>query len=254
MIGGGVAVFNGWWCASPRCYFKRVGQLTPPERDRLNRVLDARREAEDIPEAYGRYLGVAIMAFGALALVPAVPLILPYALFCLALAGSTLLAYLRFRRATQRRVAPLVRRSALRVLSPVPIATVICGFVATLSVAAYPPQRLSAIIALTAIAVLGFVAWRIAEAPALLLGEDPQWEYAVDEHLRICRARQAPFFACATAFVVVGFGYPSLLAGSQPYAAIALNAAYAAAVVSFIAYLWTLFQTVRVNASAPNSR
>jgi hypothetical protein len=247
IIGIGLAVLRWPQCyTSVRRYFKRVGELPPSERDRVDRVLAARKEAEDIPAAYGRYLAMTILALGVLGLLPVVPMVLPYALLCLAFAGFTLLAYLRFRRATERRVAPLVRRSALRVFSPVLVAAMICCFIATVGLAAYPPQRVSAIIAVIAMLVLGFVAWRIAEAPALLLGDDPQWEYAVDARVRICRARDVAALACATAVVVVGFAYPSLLAGFHLYGTIALPVVYAAFAVSVVASIGPLYQTLRV--------
>jgi hypothetical protein len=244
MAGCGLLIFARPCFASPRQYFKRIGKLPPRDRQRIDRVLSAREASEGIPAKYGRYLGLTIVALGGLELLAAVPLVLPYALLCLALAAFTLLAYLRLRRATERRVAPLVRRSALRVLSPPIIVAMSCSFVVTVAIAGSPPERLSAIVAAAAMAVLGFVAWRIAEAPALLLGDDPQWEHAVDAHLRICRSRNVALLVCAMGVVAVGLAYPALLEGLHLYAAIALNAVYAAFIISGIAYVRPLFQTI----------
>ena len=223
--------------ASPRPYFKCVGRLALPERGRIDRVLDARDDAEDIPAAYGRYLALAVLGLGLLELLPAVPPVLPYALMCLVMAGFTLLAYLRFRRATDRRVAPLVRRSPVHVLSPFGIAAMACSFVAVLAVAAYPPQRLEALVGAVAMAVLVWVAWRIAQAPALLLGDDPQWEYAVDERIRVCRARNVTVLVCATGALVVAF--------AQPYASAVFYPVYAAFAVAGATYAHSVMQSIR---------
>jgi hypothetical protein len=245
IAGMGLAVLWRPCYASPIPYFKRLKGLAPADRSRIDRVLAARKAAEDVPDAYGWYLAFTIVALGGLELIPIVPMILPYALVCLAFAGFTLLAYLRFRRAGERRVAPLVRRSPLRVLSPVLVAAMIACFIATVALAAYPPERVSAIVAAAAIVILGFVSWRIAQAPALLLGEDPQWEYVVDEHVRVCRARNVAAITCAPAVVVITLAYPSMVSGFHAYATIALPVVQAAFVVSAILSLGSIFHPVR---------
>src|SRR5579862_750495 len=83
----------------------------PQQRERLDRVLDARERAEGNVLIYSRYAGALTILLAPLALVPAVPYVLPYAASCLAMAVAMLFAYLRFRRAAERRVAPLARRS-----------------------------------------------------------------------------------------------------------------------------------------------
>jgi hypothetical protein len=178
-------------------------KLSPDERDRLERTMMARQAAEGVSKAFGRWLGLFGIAIAALTLVPAVPIVVPYALFSLAIAATMLLGYLQFQRATVRRVAPLLRRSALRALPPGAIVAMVCCFVATLSFAIYPALRVGAIVAALVTLVLGVIAWRIAGAPALLLGVDPQVEYAVDERVRAGRATSIAYLACAPAFVFV---------------------------------------------------
>jgi hypothetical protein len=206
-----------WAFISPGCfwgitqYFKWSSRkLSPLERDRLERTVVARENAEGVSGAYGRWLGVFGMAVAAVAFIPAVPSVVPYAAFCLALAALMLLGYLQFRRATERRVAPLLRRSVMRALPVGSIAAVLCTFVATLALAIYPDLRLGAIAGALATLVLGVIAWRIATAPALLLGMDPQVEYAVDEYVRAARATSIAWLACAPAFVFVTISSASL--------------------------------------------
>ena len=79
----------------------------------------------------------------------------------------------------------------------------ICCFVTTLTLAIYPPLRVGAIVGAVVTLVLGVIAWRIAGAPALLLGVDPQAEYAVDERVRAGRATSIALLACAQALVFV---------------------------------------------------
>ncbi len=58
--------------------------------------------------------------------------------------------------------------------------------------------------------MLAFMAWRVAVAPAILIGSDPQWEYAVDERVRIGRARSIANLACAQGFVLIVLAQPTL--------------------------------------------
>jgi hypothetical protein len=211
-------------------YFKRVGDLSPEERDRLRRVLAMRREAEGTSRGYGRYLAVACFALAVAELIPAVPFVLPYALCCLAFAFTTFLSYLQIRRATERRVAPLVRRSPLSALPLIAMAAMLCCFAVVLPFIIYSPERLSATVVAASTLVLGLIAWRIAIAPALLFGKDATFEYAVDQRLRNARATTIASLACAPAVVFVAF------AGSRlsPDLAAFGNVAWPIVLVSFL--------------------
>ncbi|MGA8574401.1 MAG: hypothetical protein WB609_01780 [Candidatus Cybelea sp.] len=238
--------------AWPRCfagvagYFTRWSAALPaPERERLSRVVKAREDVEGISSVYGRYLGVVAILLAGLEGVRSIPFVVPYALFCLAAAAVALVAYLQFRRATQRRIAPLVRRSPFTALPPLVIAAMACSFVASLGLAAYPPERLGALVVAASTILLAFVAWRVAVAPAILVGEDPKWEYAVDERVRIGRARNVANLACAPGFVAIILTQPTL---PQQYAflgSIALVAVSFAFVVSLAASLIPLRRQIR---------
>ena len=96
--------------ASPGCfsgtgmYFRGAREsLTPQERDRLEHVLEARRQVEGDTYAATRWSGIFAIAVAPLVLIPAVPYVLPYAASCLVLAFATLVAYVQLRRATERR-------------------------------------------------------------------------------------------------------------------------------------------------------
>jgi hypothetical protein len=210
MMALAVFVVGLWALISPdyfwgiRQYFKcSEGKLSPQERERLERTMAARQNAEGVPESYGRWLGVFGIAVAAFTFVYPVPFVVPYGLLCLAIAVLTILGYLQFRRATDRRVAPLLPRSALSALPLPAIVAMICCFVTTLTLAIYPPLRVGAIVGAVVTLVLGVIAWRIASAPALLLGIDPQAEYAVDERVRAGRATSIALLACAPAMVFV---------------------------------------------------
>ncbi|MGC1381257.1 MAG: hypothetical protein WA814_09595, partial [Candidatus Baltobacteraceae bacterium] len=161
VMAGAVFVVGLWAFLSPG-YFWGVaqyvkcstGDLSPDQRERLQRVLIARQDAEGISRTYGRWFGLCGMAIAALALFPALPFIVPYTLFSLGVASIMLLAYLQFQRASERRVAPLVRRSPLGALPPAAIAAMACCFLATLSFALSPPLRLGAIVGALATLVL----------------------------------------------------------------------------------------------------
>src|SRR5579862_8861238 len=109
-------------------YFKGTrATFSPEQRERLARVLTAREGVEGHADTYLRIVGFFTIVMGLVALVPGVPFVLPYSLSCVALAAAVLSSYLQFRRATQRRVAPLVRRSVWTSLPPLAVAaTLVC--------------------------------------------------------------------------------------------------------------------------------
>ncbi len=204
--------------ADPSIYFRRAAASLPPfQRNRLTSVLIAREGAEGVSAAYGRCLGIATIALGGLILVRSVPLILPFLLTCLAAAIVVLLAYSQVHRASQRRIAALTRRSPLAAISPLVIAAVICSLAVTLVLAAYPLMRLEGIVVAASTLILGFVAWRVASAPALLLGDDLEFEKAVDDRLRICRANSAALLACFPAYLFVVFASVSVLGDDRSF-------------------------------------
>jgi hypothetical protein len=222
-------------------YFKgtRAG-FSPRQRERLERVLAARRSAEGDTDVYSRYVGGFTILMAAVVLAPAVPYVLPYALSCLAMAGATLLSYLRFRRATERRVAPLVRRNPWASLPPLAVgATAICIAGAALF-AAYPQFRVGAVIVVVAAVALLAIAWRVAVAPALLFGDDSQLEYLVDEHIRLSRATGLIALACAPATVLV-----ELASATLPPAAHFFAAATLVVAAAFIAVMIVSFNPMR---------
>ena len=124
LVAVGVASF-----LSPQCMFGvpgmmacSKGSLSPSQRERLSHALAARRNAEGIfGRGYGRLFTVLCVAAAGMEFVPGVPYVLPYAIICIGLALITYLGYIQFRRAAERRVAPLERRSVLAALPLVSI-------------------------------------------------------------------------------------------------------------------------------------
>ncbi|HET6276885.1 MAG TPA: hypothetical protein VFE16_13220 [Candidatus Cybelea sp.] len=238
--------------AMPRCfagvagYFTRwAGQVPVGERERLDRVIAAREEVEGLSSAYGRGLGVVAILLAALEVFRSIPYVLPYALFCLAAAAIMLLAYLQFHRATQRRVAPLVRRSPFTALPPFVIAAMACSFGLSLGLATYPPVRYDALIVAASALLLAFIAWRVAVAPAILVGTDPQWEYAVDERVRIGRARSIANLTCAPTFALIVLTQPTLPQTYAVFGTVAVTLGSVAFVVSLAASLIPLRRQIR---------
>ncbi len=234
MVAVGITAFV--W---PRCfagvagYFTRwAGKMPPGEQERLSRVVHAREEAEGISAGYGRFISVTALFLAALEAVRAIPFIVPYALFCLTVAGMALLAYLQFRRAVDRRVAPLVPRSPFTALPPLLVVAIACSFIVAVALAAYPPERMGGLFVAASTLLLGIVAWRIANAPALLLGVDPQLEYAVDERVRIGRTRNIANLACAPPFVAMALVQPTLPAQYATFGSVAMAIVAAAFVIS----------------------
>lgn len=227
-------------------YTRWATGLTAAEKERVHDVVSAREQAEGISSAYGRAAGVVIIAFAGLELLPIVPLVLPYALICLVLATTALRAYLQFHRATEQRVAPLLRRSPFTALPPLLIATVISSLLIVSAFTLDAPERVGALFTALAMLILCAVAWRIANAPALLLGNDPEYEYAVDERLRVGRARNAALLACAVGYVFVAMAQRSL----SPLFETTGEVAYYISLIAFIgamaSYLLPLRARLRV--------
>jgi hypothetical protein len=227
---------------SPQCMFGvpgmmacSKGSLSPSQRERLSHALAARRNAEGIfGRGYGRLFTVLCVAAAGMEFVPGVPYVLPYAIICIGLALITYLGYIQFRRAADRRVAPLERRSVLAALPLISIVSMLGALAAALMFTIYPPLRLGALAVAAATLLLGVTAWRIATAPSLLLGEDPQVEYAIDQRLRVGRATGIAVLACAPGGVFAAFA-GATLPGSDLYATVAQDLALAALIVALIA-------------------
>ncbi|HEX3672205.1 MAG TPA: hypothetical protein VHT92_10935 [Candidatus Cybelea sp.] len=181
-------------------YFTRVaGRLSWMEKLRLLRVIEARQEIETVPASYRWTFAVIALVLAALELSPAVPFIVPFAIMSVALACGMLGVYIfLFRRCTPR-AATLARRSVFRAL-PAPVLAALAGsFLITLALALTPGHRFEGIAIALTVLVIAIVSWRIAVAPTLLLGLDPEWEYVVDERLRIGRARAVVALGCVIA-------------------------------------------------------
>ncbi len=195
----------------------------------------ARRNAEGIfGRGYGRLFTLLCALAAGIEFVPGIPYVLPYAIVCITLALITYLGYVQFRRAAERRVAPLERRSVLAALPLVSIVSMLGALTAALMFTVYPSLRLGALAVAAATLLLGITAWRIATAPSLLLGEDPQVEYAIDQRLRVGRATGIAVLACAPGGLFAAFA-GTMLSGSDLYANVAQDLALAALIVALVA-------------------
>jgi hypothetical protein len=222
-------------------YFKGTrAAFSPEQRERLARVLTAREGVEGNTDTYLRIVGVFTIVMGLVALIPGIPFVLPYSLSCVALAAAVLSSYLQFRRATERRVAPLVRRSVWASLPPLAVAGTLVCLVGAGLFAAYPQFRAGVLIVIAADVVLLFVAWRVAIAPAILFGDDSQLEYLVDEHIRYSRAMNLLALACAPPTVLVAQAWATL-----PANAYFANAVTAMVVAAFFVVIATSFSPIR---------
>jgi hypothetical protein len=213
-------------------YFKGTrAALDPGQRERLARVLAARERAEGDANLFMKLAGLFTIGMAALALAPAVPYVLPYALSCLASASAILVSYLRFQRAAERRVAPLARRTPWQSLPPLAIAAAAVCLIGAGSFAFYPQFRVGAIIVIVAALALLAVAYRVAIAPAILFGDDSQLEYLVDEHLRFSRAMNLVSLACAPLTVLVALAWATLPSSAHFFNSVTLAVAVAFVVV-----------------------
>lgn len=238
-----LALLGGLQIVRPGCfwgmsmYFAGARSAFDPEqRARLARAIAARSDVEGDTDAYTRYAGIFTIAMAPVEILAVVPYVLPYAAAALATAIAMLASYLHFRRAPELRIAPLVRRSVWAALPPAAIvAAAVCVFGAV-AFAALPSYRVGALIVVLAAIALCAIAWRVAVAPALLIGDDPQLEYLIDEHVRFCRATSLIALACAPPTVLVLLAAASLPATAHFFNTVSL-AVTAAFLVSMVVSL-----------------
>jgi hypothetical protein len=205
-----VLAFVGLWAlsfpgcfAAVRSYFSRVN-LPPIDEKRLNDVLSARKDAENIPMWLGRALGLVSLALAVPGLVPHASPAVSYAAWCVAFAAATAFACMRFRQAAKRRVALLVPRDPLAALPlPVPAAIAAC-IVVEISLAIVSPFHTAWAAVAVASSVLVWIAWQIAMAPALILGNDVPVETYVDSRLRAARTMNVAGLAIVPAIALLG--------------------------------------------------
>ncbi len=205
-----MAVWGGiWFLRSAMSAGSRAGSSGTVEpgsdgcgQSRIERADNARERIPAVP----RYI-LAGVSFGTACalLANVVPPTVAYAILCLALAARCVIDQIAEERATRRRSAVLGRsRRVDRVLLIwMALAAVSTLFLIPLILA--QADRVAAIVVTGCAAAMVAVAWRIATAPPLLLGDDLEAEQIVDRETRATRTGMACFFAVATSAVFLGF-------------------------------------------------
>jgi hypothetical protein len=194
-------LFGAWILKSRRC-FSTIGPLVgkpsgdSPYADRLCEAIARREELEALPgPAIGTWIGVSSLAAGLLAALTPIPVTLLYAVVCVVLAGTLAAAYLRLRRAGERRIASLRARSRETAVPAWLSALIAVAAVSPLAYADVAP--VAAFLVAAAALLIVVLGDRVVHLPALLTGEDPAIEEYVDDRLRAVRS--VNLFATATA-------------------------------------------------------
>lgn len=214
-VWGGVNFLRSAMSASYR--FERPEVAEPGsagcEQSRIERADGARERRPALP----RYV-LAAVSFGAAValLADAVAPTVAYAILGLVLAARCIIDQVAEERATRRRSTILGRS---RRVDPVLLIWVLLAAASTLFLIPWvldQGERLAAIVVTGCAATMVALAWRIASAPPLLLGDDLEAEQVVDRETRVTRTGMACFFAVATSAVFLGFngsdvGVPTML-------------------------------------------
>ncbi|MBV8490390.1 MAG: hypothetical protein JO199_07675 [Candidatus Eremiobacteraeota bacterium] len=200
---GVVIAVRGGAFAAGTCYVSSRG-WSPAAEERLNAALDARKEAENIPHWFQPVQAGLCFVLAALAAIPAIPAVLPYTLSIVCLSAISWIAFTRFRHATQKRVAILTPRQLHDSLPRLPLALVLASIATDVWLAFTTTYTIAWLALAVAAAVLVFISWNVATAPALILGADPQIEQYVDDRLRAVRALSAISVAGAPPIVLLG--------------------------------------------------
>jgi hypothetical protein len=238
-------VFPRRYCGADVFFKRGFGELTPEQSGRLGRVLDARRDAEGVSLLPTRYTGLLGIAMAALEFVPGIPFVIPYAIYCLCSALTILASYLHVRRETERRTAPLRRRSPLDALPPILIGAFAGCFLGVVVLIGIAPHPAGSIAVAVSMLILAWIAWRIAGSQSVMFGDDPQLEYAVDERLRATRAAGTVALACAPAVVLVGWSVIALPPNYQNIGNAAIAVTYASFAVAGVV-CWMVGRRFRV--------
>lgn len=231
-------------------FLSTLRRLSGSQQERLERVLVTRQECEGSSVLPARIMGVCGLVTAALEFVPSIDFVLPYALLCLSAGCAFLVRYLQVKRATERRVALLTRRSPYDSLSPLLIASIAMAFAGSAIYLALPGYRLAAGALMVFIAILSWVAWRLASTPAIVQGVDPELEYAVDEGLRKSRVAGVAAMACAPPVVLVALTHRSIDPALGSYTAVALALVAIACIVAMAVNTVLKFSTKPLNGTA----
>ncbi len=177
------------------------------EQSRIERADHSRERSPALP----RYVLAAVSFGTACALITnAVPPAVAYAILCLLLAARCIVDQIAEERASRRRSALLGRS---RHIDPVLLIWVGLAAVSALFLIPWvldPAVRAAAIMVSVCVSTMFAVAWRIATAPPLLLGNDLEAEQIVDRETRATRTGMVCFFAEAATFVFLSFSGSSL--------------------------------------------
>jgi hypothetical protein len=204
-----VAAFAGlgiFMLASPtryaniEAYFCRM-RVKCSIRDRIVEAAERRKSIENISPTLGRATGLFAILCAVIAVFTPYPPLMLYAAFCLGFVGFLGVTYLQLRNTQYKRAASLEIRSPLNVL---PVYWYALAFVAALFPLLdlrSPMLQVAAVIVTVCSLTLIVFAWRLALAPALLTGEDPDAEQFVDDRLRFIRTASTLVFAPGITFV-----------------------------------------------------
>lgn len=177
------------------------------EQRRIKRADDARERVPAMPH----YI-LAGLSFGTACVLLAnvVPPTVAYALLCLVLAGRSIVDQVAEERASRRRSTILGRS---RRVDPVLLIWIVLAALSALLLVPWAlarTDRFAAIIVTACAATMVAVAWRIANAPPLLLGNDLEAEQIVDRETRAIRTGKVCFFAIAASAMFLSFGGSSV--------------------------------------------
>jgi hypothetical protein len=170
--------------------------------DRIERAAAARER----PALWARYT-VACISFGTAAalLSHAVSAAGAYGVLCLSLVGVHAADLVAEERALRRRTALLGRSRRIDPILRVWIAVAVASSALLVPYLLGPSNRVAAAVVAVCVLAMAFIAWRIAAAPPLLLGDDLDAEAAADRVLRVTRTGLTCTIAVGSVFVFSSF-------------------------------------------------
>jgi len=208
-VWGGIFMIRSAVSAASRA---GLAEVTGPgneecEQSRIERADNARERVPAVPH----YI-LAGLSFGTAcaSLANAVPPTVAYALLCLVLAARSIVDQVAEECAPRRRSAVMGRS---RRVDPVLLIWVVLAAVSALLLVPWvlvQTDRVAAIVVTGCAATMVAVAWRIASAPPLLLGDDLEAEQIVDRETRATRTGKACFLAIAASAVFLSFSGSSV--------------------------------------------
>jgi hypothetical protein len=226
--------------SDPKRSFRRE-MKDPVLGPRFAAVLDRRQAVEALPRTPWRVAGLCGVVLGFFAAFGILVPVVSYALFCLVLALTMTVVFLRMRNRSERRAASLSPRTASSTVAWWLYALTALACLTPLPFLSEPGVGLSAAIVALVSTTLLVTASIASGMAAMLTGEDSEIEMAVEHRIRCGRVSGMLMMATAVPFVFLGMAVP----GAEKLTIVQHVAFPTCAGIWFVSFGWLMSRYLR---------